>query len=126
MSAECVVVIGANVTELGSEINMRTRFATSNTPTATAAGYGTIAAAGTYESLDTGQVAGSLVDVVYLRAVDNDIYVGLDQDTARILIPDGETAVFKPLLSTAAVASVRLMSGTAGAAYEYLIVGESS
>lgn len=124
--SSCYVTIGADVVELGSEINMRTRFATASTPTATQIGYGTIAAANTYETVSRGQVAGSLVDMIYFRAVDYDIYVGIDEDVGRLKVPAGETSLFKPLLSTGAVASVRITSETAGAKFEYLVVGKSS
>jgi hypothetical protein len=97
-------------------------------------GYGTIAAALTYEALPMGQVAASVVDMVYLKSIDNTIYVAILTSTtthpyANIVIPAGETACFRPgtsLGTSTTAVSILMLCGTAESQYEYTIIGQSS
>lgn len=131
MTAECNVTIGADITELGSELNKRVRFATTNTPEGLNSGYGTIAAANTYESLVLGQVAASTIDMCYIRSVDQTLYVNIASvapagNAAQLKIASGEANIFRPAVSTGVAVSVMIMSSVAGAKYEFLVVGQTS
>jgi hypothetical protein len=125
--SECNVTIGVDVVDLGSEINKRIRFSTENTPEAIQCVYGTVAAT-TPEAIPMGQVAASLVDMMYIKAIDYDMYVSpvtIVSTGANLKIAAGEACVFRPY-DASGVLSVGIWSATAEANYECLIVGQSS
>ena len=128
--ASCTAKVDVFVDGLGSEISRNVRFNTTNTPEGFNAGYGTIAAANTYEAVALGQIAASTVDLVYLKAVDATIYAEVvtstQQNVAQIQLAASEACLFRPACSTATAISIMVMSGTAGALYEYTIVGQTS
>ena len=129
MTATCTAKVDVLVNGLGNEINKRVRFATTNTPEAVQVGYGTILAANTYEEVVLGQVASSLIDLVYIKSIDNTVYIESKSTTlsvADIKLAASEACCFRPGVSVAATISIIIMSGTAGANYEYIIVGQSS
>lgn len=130
MAAQCEVKMAVNVTGLGNELNLGNRFVTTNTPEGCHYGYGTIAAADTYEAVDLGQVAASLVDGLYIRSIDETVYLdpacslaGTEKKMLRI--DESEAAFFRPVLSDTAL-SVMVVCSTAGASYEYFVVGQTS
>ena len=127
--AQCEVIIGVNVTDLGSETNKRVRYTTTTTPEAISSGYGTIAAADAYEAVPLGQVVASGIDMCYIKSIDQTIYVeakGATLSVADIQLSASEACLFRPVTSAAGTVSVLVMSDTAEAKYEYLIVGQSS
>ena len=127
--AECNVTIGVDVVDLGSEVNKRIRFSTTSDPEAMQVGYGTVATANTMETLDLGQVAASLVDMIYIKAIANNVYVspGSVASTGPLLkIPAGEANVFRPYFEGAVAVSVGITADTDETAYEYIVVGQSS
>ena len=126
MAAQCEVKIFANVTELGEEQKIAERFTTTNTPEAVQYGYGTVLST-SMEAIALGQVAASLIDVMYVKSIDNTMYVNpVSSSGNKVLkIASGESCVFHPNVSNA-VLSVGIICSTAGAKYEYLIVGQSS
>ena len=129
MAAECNVTIGVDVVALGSEVNKRLRFSTANTPEAIQVGYGTVAAANTMETLELGQVAASLVDMIYIKAIANNVYIspGSVVSTGPLIkLPAGEACAFRPYFEGAVAVSVGVTADTAETAYEYLVVGQSS
>lgn len=128
MSAQCEAKVVLNITELGQELNLSRRFTTTNTPKAVQYGYGTIAAAATMESITMGQVAASLIDLMYIKSIDNTVYVSpttIVSTGALLKIESGECVMFRPY-NGAAVLSVGITCSTAEANYEYLIIGQTS
>lgn len=128
--SECLVHIGVDVTGLGNGVAKRVRFTTTTAPEVLAAGYATIAAADTYEAVDMGQCAASLVDGVYIKSGDETIYIDpavsvTGAEVKRLKLEPGEAAFFRPCLSDVAL-SVMVVCSAAEANYEYLIVGQSS
>ncbi|MHA2350336.1 MAG: hypothetical protein ACXADL_11990 [Candidatus Thorarchaeota archaeon] len=131
MAASCVVKIDVEVTGLGNEVDKRVRFATTNTIEAINTGYGTIAVADTYEGIDFGQVDQTQCDGLYLKSIDNDMYVYCASvapagNKGQIFLAASEACFIRPSVSTGLTVSVMIMSDTAGAKYEYLVVGQSS
>jgi hypothetical protein len=127
MAASCVAKVDILLQGLGNEINKRVRFATTNTPEAVETVYGTVAAT-TPEAVTMGQVAHSLIDVMYIKAIDSDMYVSpttLVSTGAIIKIAASEACMFRPYLADA-VLSTGIWSATATAKYEAIIVGQSS
>ena len=112
---------------LGNEVDKRIRFSTTNDPEAVQVAYGTIAAT-TPEAVDMGQVAHSLVDLVYIKSIDNDVYVNpialVSTGTALKLVAS-EACMFRPYVASV-VLSTGIWSATAGAKFETIIVGQSS
>ena len=131
MAATCVAKVDVLLSGLGNEIERRVRFATTNTPEAVNAGYGTIAAADTYEAIVLGQVAASTIDLLYLKSIDQTIYVYTASvapagNAAQITLAASEACLFRPAVSTGVAVSIMVASGTAEAKYEYIVVGQSS
>jgi hypothetical protein len=124
--SETNVTIGVDVTGLGDESHVRTRFSTNTDPTATQRAYGTIAAANVVEALVLGQCAASLIDSLYIRAINGTVYVNpvATASVKTIAVVSGEAAVFKPEHSL--VLSVGIWSSVAGTQYEYQVTGLSS
>jgi hypothetical protein len=106
------------------------RFATTNTIEAVQAGYGTVLTANTMSVLDMGQCANSLVDLVYIKAIDQDIYISPTTVVSTGVLlhcAASEACMFKPNNTAGdTVLSIGITSDTDGAQYEYLIVGQSS
>jgi hypothetical protein len=131
MAATCTARVDVIVNGLGNEIDKRVRYATTNTPEAVQVGYGTIAAADTYEAVVLGQVAASTIDLLYLKSIDQTIYlytasVAPASNEAQIVLAASEACLFRPAVSTGVAVSVMVMSGTAEAKYEYIAIGQSS
>ena len=132
--AQCEVIIGVNVTDLGSETQKRVRFTTTTTPEAVQMGYGTIAAANTYEAVPLGQCDAQNIDLVYIKSIDQTMYVeimtSVAQACANLVLVASEACLFRPsnslTVGTAGAVSILVLSGTAEAKYEYLVVGQSS
>lgn len=121
----CAITIGADVTGLGNEVNKRVRFETT-APDAISSGYGTVAST-TMEAIPMGQVAASLVEAVYVKSIGQTMYVCPASTTStdpRLRLDSGEACLFRP--ENSVVLSVGIVCSVAGAAYEYLIVGQSS
>jgi hypothetical protein len=93
-------------------------------------GYGTIAAANVQEVVLFGQVDADNVDLIYIKSIDNTMFVEPVYSTAQgfsqIRLNASEACVFNPSTSTGATVSVLVVSDTAGAKYEYIVVGQSS
>lgn len=116
------------LTGLGQELHLARRFETANTPTASQFGFGAIAAAATMEAIPMGQIAASLIDAMYIKSIDNTVYISpiTTVSTAALLKLDaGEATIFRPY-NGAAVLSVGITCSTAGAQYEYCIIGQGS
>jgi hypothetical protein len=129
MAAQCIVKVDIFVTDLGSDIEKHVRYETTNTPEGVQCGYGTVAAANTYEAVVLGQVAASTIDLCYIKSIDKTLYVeakGTTLSVADITLAASEACLFRPSTSTAAAVSILVMSATAEAKYEYLIVGQTS
>jgi len=128
MAATCVAKVDILLNGLGNEIEKRIRFATTNTPEAVQVIYGTLAAT-TPEALPLGQVAASLVDLVYIKAIANTIYVSPTTTVSTneiIVLAASEAAMFRPYVAGATAVAPGLWSATATAKYEAIIVGQSS
>jgi hypothetical protein len=121
----CTVTIGVDVTELGNEVNKRTRFTTTD-PDAIQSGYGTVVST-SMEAVPLGQCAASLIEAVYIRAVDNTMYVNPFSTSGNkvLKLEAGESTLFRPNVSNA-VLSVGIICSTAGSNYEFLVTGQSS
>jgi hypothetical protein len=121
----CDITIGVDVTELGNEVNKRIRFSTTD-PDAVQVGYGTVLGT-TMEAVPLGQCAASLIEAVYIRSVDNTMYVCPASTTStapRLKLEAGEACLFRP--ENSVVLSVGIVCSTAGSNYEFLVTGQSS
>ena len=128
MAASCVAKVNVLLNDLGNDIEKRVRFATTNTPEAVQVIYGTLAAT-TAEAVPLGQVAASLVDLVYIKSIDQTLYVSPTSTASTngiMQLAASEACLFKPYVAGAAAVSTGLWSATAGAKYEAIIVGQSS
>lgn len=108
-------------------MDKRVRFSTTNTPEAVTTVYGTVAAT-TPEAVTMGQVASSLIDLLYIKAGANAVFVSPISTVstgAVIQLAASEACMFRPY-NPSAVLSVGIWSATAGANYEAIIVGQSS
>jgi hypothetical protein len=133
--ATCTVKVDVLLTDVGNETQKSIRYTTTNTPEVYAQGYGTIAAADTYEALPLGQVDPQQIDLVYLKSIDNTIYAQImtsvaQTDHANIVLNASEATIFQPSntlgVGTAGAVSIYIQSGTAEAKYEYIVIGQSS
>jgi hypothetical protein len=90
--------------------------------------YGTLAAT-TPEAVPLGQVAASLVDLVYVKSIDNTMYINPTTTASTgdvMILAASEACLFRPYKAGAAAVAPGVWSATAESNYEAIIVGQSS
>jgi len=128
MAASCKINGKLNLSGLGEEITLEDDFDVASTdaaPTAFNKQYRTLAAGGTEEALDMGDVETDELRLIYIKAIDYDLDVDTSYAAAtfssELTILAGEFQIFRVPADNAVY--VKNTTGTETPAYEYAVVG---
>jgi len=137
MAATGTILVQAKVVELGADIDVRKKYNIANTPEAALHAYKTLGAVSVPEMLVLGDVKVSVCDGIWFRSIGGNITLDTNVLSAgvasdhipKIVAVDSEPIYFKPIgwnPTTSVVLSVAILCSTAAAAYEYVVIGQTS
>lgn len=127
MAGSCKIKTELNLTGLGEEITLKDDYDVATTdaaPTAFNKQYRTLAAGGTGEVLDLGDVQQDQLRLIYIKAIDYDLDIDTSWATSfssEITVLAGESQIFRVPADN--VIQVKNTTGTETPAYEYAVVG---
>lgn len=130
MAAVGTILVQAKVTDLGAEIDVRKKFDLANAPEAALHAYKTLTTADTPEMLDLGDVAVSVCDGIWFRAIGNDFGIDTSVSTAgaasdyvkKIQATDSEPIYFTPPQATTSIA----VNCSTAVPFEYVVIGQTA